>query len=91
MEAASLGAHSNQSTPTDDSYTGHPHRSARSRSYARTHLRTALSLTPYLRPTALQLVAATSATSCSYGGRSTRRRASRSPGFGACVPQRREQ
>ena len=37
-----------------------------SRSYARTHLRTALSDTPYLRPTgAAELVAATSASSCS--------------------------
>src|SRR4051794_34531891 len=40
------------------------HADARSLSYHRTHLRTALSETPYLRPTADQLVASISASSC---------------------------
>ena len=44
------------------------------RSYCRTHLRTALSETPYRRPTALQLDASISARSCASGGRSTTRR-----------------
>ena len=46
-----------------------------SASYHRTHLRTALSDTPYLRPTADQFVSAISRMSCSYGGRSTVRAA----------------
>ena len=53
-------------------------------SYALTHLRTALSDTPYLRPTALQLVAAISASSCSYGGRS--RPSDRPVGARRCDP-----
>src|SRR5262249_27089101 len=42
-------------------------------SYHRTHLRTALSLTPYRRPTALYPIAAISRLSRTYGGRSTLR------------------
>ena len=63
----------------------------RSRSYARTHLRTALSLTPYLRPTADQLVAAISSSNCSYGGRSTRRAPGRIPHSGPSASALREQ
>jgi hypothetical protein len=48
-----------------------PQAASASRSYHRIHLRTALSLTPYFRPTASQLMWDRSSLSCSYVGRGT--------------------